>query len=1593
MPREVAGRAVSTGAVMGAGKGRVMYSSQPVSVLIGGESLLIECARALGDRGHRIAAVVSTAPAVLRWATEQGYAVLADAAELLRLPGLGQLDYLFSITNLAVLPPQVIAMPRRAAVNFHDGPLPEYAGLNTPVWALANGESAHGVTWHLMTDQVDRGGVLVERRFVIGDGDTALALNTRCFEAGLETFTSVLDLLQAGDLAARPEAGLPRRMYRRRDRPMAAGVIDWTLSADQLSRWARALDFGGYANPVGSLKLLSRFQDGAVCVRSAQVSREAAPSPPGTVLGIDGEAIEVACNQGAVRLSGFETTCGRSMSADQAARRLGLEIGSACVEISGEAADRVTALDAQTGIHEAFWRDRLATQAALELPHVDRGRMPSQRLMRHLDVGLLPGEAGSSPEGIAASLVAWLARVSDKAAFDLGWEDSQTDAAIAALPSGLWSRQRPIRLALAFERGIGNLAADLSAQIEEVRRRGPMACDIVGRTPALRHAAQERDPRQLPVVIRLVDLQDGAPPEGSTELALFISPDLSSVRWWYDAGRLEEGAVHAMIRQWLALARAAWADEDRAVSLLPWWGEGGLEPLLRSWSGSLRTDVPVACVHHLFERQATLTPDRVAVASAGKQLTYAELDQRAERLALELKSLGVAPGSLVAVGTGRGLDLAVALLGIHKSGGAYVPLDPTYPADRLEFMLQDSGSTILLTQGGSCAALNASGVRVLDIGSLQPATAAPQGRCAGGARPDDLAYVIYTSGSTGKPKGVMIEHRQVVNFFAGMDEHLGGDEPGTWLAVTSLSFDISVLELLWTLCRGYTVVVALDEEKLSTGGQPALPARGPHASRPLEFSLFYFSADAAQAGQSKYRLLLEGARFADSNGFSAVWTPERHFHAFGGLYPNPAVTGAAVAAITSRVGIRAGSVVLPLHHPARVVEEWSVVDNLSGGRVGISFASGWQPNDFVLRPENYADNKAIMLRDLEVVRRLWRGEAATFRNPLGKDVEIKTLPRPVQTELPYWVTSAGNPQTFAEAGRIGARVLTHLLGQTVEELAEKIAVYRKAYREAGHPGEGFVSLMLHTFVGPDVEQVRRAVRQPLIDYLKTSLNLVKQYAWTFPAFKKREGMGGDQASIDLQSLAAEEMDALMEYSFERYYQSSGLFGSPQTCLEMIDRIKSVGVDDVACLIDFGVDPELVLEHLPHLARLRELSEAPAAAEESPEQGAMSLGGLMRRHRVTHLQCTPSMARMLVQDPLARPGLGALKRMLVGGEAFPPALAAELAALVGGKVMNMYGPTETTVWSATQVVDSAVSGPVPLGRPLANQKIYILDSRQQPLPEGVHGELVIAGHGVVRGYLHRPELTAERFLADHVAGEGRMYRTGDLARRRADGVLEFLGRIDHQVKVRGYRIELGEIEAVISRNPDVAANVVAAREDSPGDARLVAYVVARGQASLDPAALREGLRATLPDFMVPSHVVVLAQLPQTPNGKVDRKALPAPDAQPAATAPLTFEAPAGDVEETIARVWREVLKVDQVGTRDNFFDLGGHSLLAVQAHRRLREALARDLSITDIFRFPTIQSLAGYLAGGHEDVTRQAADRAQGRRAAMQRRQALRSGAG
>jgi acyl carrier protein len=298
---------------------------------------------------------------------------------------------------------------------------------------------------------------------------------------------------------------------------------------------------------------------------------------------------------------------------------------------------------------------------------------------------------------------------------------------------------------------------------------------------------------------------------------------------------------------------------------------------------------------------------------------------------------------------------------------------------------------------------------------------------------------------------------------------------------------------------------------------------------------------------------------------------------------------------------------------------------------------------------------------------------------------------------------------------------------------------------------------------------------------------------------------------------------------------------------------------------------------------------------------------------------------------------------------------------GTRLINEYGPTETVVGCCVYEVapENLLSGPVPIGRPIANTQLYVLDRNLQPVPIGVAGELHIGGDGLARGYLNRSELNAEKFIAHPFSNESgaRLYKTGDLARYLLDGNIEFLGRIDTQVKIRGYRIELGEIEAVLRQHRAVQTSVVVVREDTPADKRLVAYVVAPLETSTNE--LRSFLTQKLPEFMVPSAFVFMDSLPLTANGKVDRRALPAPDpSRPELDE--TFLLPRTPTEELLTHIWMEVLKLDKVGIHDNFFALGGHSLLATRVVSKIREVFRIELPLRALFEKPTVASLSDHI---------------------------------
>jgi natural product biosynthesis luciferase-like monooxygenase protein len=352
-----------------------------------------------------------------------------------------------------------------------------------------------------------------------------------------------------------------------------------------------------------------------------------------------------------------------------------------------------------------------------------------------------------------------------------------------------------------------------------------------------------------------------------------------------------------------------------------------------------------------------------------------------------------------------------------------------------------------------------------------------------------------------------------------------------------------------------------------------------------QLSLFFFSADSAEQQGNKYQMLLESAKFADEHGFTAVWTPERHFQRFGGLYGSPSVTSAALATITKHISIRAGSVVLPLQNPLRVAEEWSMIDNLSNGRVAIAAASGWHANDFVLSPDTYQNRYADMFEKIATVQRLWRGEKVSLPNGAGVNTEVNILPAPIQPELPIWLTGQSD-DTFLNAGKLGLNVLTanFSLHNDLNEYVRKAKIYREAI-QTHHGCRGHITLMAHTFVGDNDDAVRTIAKPAMAEYLKANIEMQKDHSI---GTKDDKGLLRKTSWVkpEISRRSEQETEIMIKFQAGQNVNSPLSFiGTVDRCAQQAQRLSENGVDEIACLIDFGIGFKDVMASLRRLSTL------------------------------------------------------------------------------------------------------------------------------------------------------------------------------------------------------------------------------------------------------------------------------------------------------------------------------------------------------------------------------------------------------------------------
>lgn len=793
--------------------------------IIGTGSLPIKCAEIVLGAGHTIYGMISSDIAIQEWAKVHSVPYFTTTRNLASLLKPRPFDYLFSVLNLQILAPEILELPQRLTINYHDALLPRYAGLYATSWALAQREIEHGVTWHVVTEEVDAGDILKQRAVSISPRDTAFALNLKCYEAAIETFAELVAELGDGRIQRQAQDLAARTYYARWMKPAPGGVLKLNQSAQVVDALVRALDFGPIANPLGLPKMVIHGEP--LVIPEIEVRETAAGLPAGTITEIGEDFLELTTADFDIRLRKALTLSGESLAPGTLVERFNLNEGGVLADSPDELLERIKGLERTASEYERFWIRRLEALETLSLPYPSNSRRLKPGAKVEVNVPLPSAvskfledekDGASAAAWLVACLGAFLARVADVSHFDLGFATPELTQSTAGIEAYL-APIVPLRLDVEPTTRMSELAATVTQRIAMLAKYQTFATDLFLRTPSLRALAPHAQ-ALFPIVIRVVEQFPECAKVDGSQLTALVSKADRACRWVYDGAQLNSEVVQAAVNNLKVFLEAAVTDSQEPIINLPLLSAGE-QNLLKQWNSRIAEFPHDRCIHRLFEEHAARTPDQVAVIFNEQQVTYRELNERANQLAHYLIERGVGPETLVGIAVERSPDMLVGLMGILKAGGAYVPLDPAYPTSRLAFMLEDTKAGALLTQEALRAGLPEYRGRVICLDAdLESIAAHPTSNPRTNVTPDNLAYVIYTSGSTGKPKGVMIPHINVVNMLAAQSRTLRLGTRDRMLGVASLSFDASVFEFLQPLTHGGTLILP-DYETVRDGAKLA----------------------------------------------------------------------------------------------------------------------------------------------------------------------------------------------------------------------------------------------------------------------------------------------------------------------------------------------------------------------------------------------------------------------------------------------------------------------------------------------------------------------------------------------------------------------------------------------------------------------------------------------------------------------------------------------------------------------------------------------------------------------------------------------------
>ena len=1542
-------------------------------VLIGGGSVLVRCGSALLADGVRIAALVTEDPATRSWAIKTGTAhyTMAEAMASVDL----EFDLLLSIGNLSVIPAELLARARSMNLNYHYGPLPEYSGVNAPAWAVAERADTFAVTWHVITELVDGGDVVWRVPVPITAADTALSLGLKCDDAAVASVVDVVRGASAGRLVRTPQDLGRRRYFSRRAQFAAEGLLDWSRSADEVVAQVRATDYGRFGSPLVWPKILVAGQ--ILAVREATVGEASVGEAsiggatveavtgrvPGEVLGCDDErGLEIALPAGTVRLTRLCTPEGVDISPARLAHEHGIAAGTVLPGVDDRLAAELAEAGRSASEAAGRWVELLQAAQPFRLPFPP----PSSDAAGDTSPVRSTWRAAGSeltPAGLVEAVCTFLNRASGEPRIEIAV--SAPRPGLAGNYRELFNSWLPLRVDLDGTRSVSDNRRSVADEFAAAQRRGWLRRDEIGRDEMLaaRYAAGQLVPD---VLITWGASTDGVRPA----LELAAQEDGETVEFRYDPARLARADVVG-----LAAQLADWWER------LPGLGERPLADTsavpadeLTALAEFNATEDTTTLGHdfvELFERSVGQHSARVAVVCGADELTYAQLNAEANRLAAALLSRGVNPDDLVGIALDRSTDLVVALLAVLKTGAAYVPIDPGFPAERVRLMIEDANPKLVLTSGVPTAALAAAESIRLSLDDVRASTggqpANPGLEASPGDQPanpiveigpDRLAYVIYTSGSTGRPKGVEVSHGALCNFLLSMRQRPGCAAEDRLLAITTISFDIAALELLLPLLCGARTIIARGHETTDAGALFGLMQR--HAVTMMQGTpaTWQLLLDAGRRGDITLAKVLCGGealsrQLADRllGLGDEVWnmygpTEATVWSSAWPVRPQAEVVIGRPIANTQLYVLDADLLPVPLGFPGE----------LCIGGSGLAHGYHGQPEATAAQFVDDPLGACRLYRTGDQARFLRSGELSVLGR---RDGQVKL--RGYRIELGEVETAIAEHPDVARTAVVGRddQLVAYCVpnpapadgsGNRGAALAEWTGAWDQAYRSPVSDPMFNIAGWRNSYDGqqfPDHEMrdwqaasARRILAQAPDSVLEIGsgtglmLHAVAPHCTRYHAVDASEqAVALTRANIDslpqvtCEHRAAHDLPETQPGTFDTVVINSvaQYFPDLEYLISVIDwatsaidtgRVFLGDVRDLSLLeifhadvLDYRTDGRLAPDELAEQA-----ARAARAERELVIAPAFFASLSARFPRISRVDVTLREGSYVNEMTRYRYDV----TLHVGGEAADPTPVRELGWLDLATAGREVAALDGHVLRLTDIPNARLSDVRRRVGPALGANQLTADANQLTAGIDPQSLLELAAEAGLEAAL-LPSRSGDPWCFDAV-----FWRTGqcpDLSPRPAS-------------------------EPARYANTPAAASP---RREPLG--RL----------------LRPWLAERLPSYMVPAFFVEVAEFPLTPNGKIDRNALPDPVERIEVTAK-----PATELEQDILAVWTSVLGHDRFGINDNFFEVGGDSLRVVRVQLELEQRLGRPISSAKLYEHYTIRALAADLAGAAQpssDVVR------------------------